>query len=390
MVCLALLSGLTPLSLPAADAAISKDSIRKRLSIRNNLACTVRTGFPILLFDFRIHSPFVVTLPGKPIRDSEHLFVRVWTVPLKDLDGQPFPSRPRTHFLSNQLSIRDLQQTGNQFFEVSGSVATGAGEYRHFLAVDNGKGLGCVKEWKVKAKPPRDLLPELALKPGEATDPRLTSFMRQRNVAKREGGIRAAVMLNVDNRSWRRVMTDANNMIALAAALRRVAEDERVAETALTVFSLEDQKVLFDQGYEATVDFRRLGVAFRQLKPGQVELTNLSLGSEARFLAEMLREREDRLAQADLVLFVGARSPVSDKVSPAVLESLRPSTRTIVSYLVTNPFRWRSPLNRDVIGHAVKALGGSERDIRLPADLPRTVNQLVRESLRGADSPAAQ
>lgn len=381
---------IVPSAWAASDTFITKDAIRKRLAIRKSLSCTVRTGFPVLLFDFRIHSPFVVSLPTKAIQDSEHLYVRVWTLPLNDLDGKPFPSRPNTHFLANRFSVLDLMQRGNQFLEVSGSVATGAGEYRHVLAVDNGQGQGCVKEWKVKAKPPRDLLPELALSPGEATDPRLTSFMRQRNLPKREGGIRAAVMLNVDNRSWRRVLTDANNMIALAAALRRVAEDERVSETALTVFSLEDQKIFFDQDYSPTVDFRRLGSAFRQVKPGQVEFSSLSAGSEARFLAGMLREREVRLAQADLILFVGARSPVSDKVPPAALESLRPGGRAKVTYLVTNPFRWRSPLSRDVIGHAVKALGGNERDIRLPEDLPRTVNQLVKDSFRPGEHPAAQ
>ncbi len=314
----------------------------------------------------------------------------MWTVPLKDPDGQPFAEPKQTNFLANRFPLEELAQTSNQFLQVSGSIATGAGEYRHFLSVDNGKGLGCVKEWKVKAKPDKSLLPELALKPGQATDPRLTSFVRQRAIAKRESGIRVTVMLNVDNRSWRRVLTDSGNMIALAAALRKVAEDERVREVALTAFSLEDQAVYFDQDYREIVDFRRLGATFRQMKPGQVELSQLSAGSEARFLAELLREREERLSEADLILFVGARSPVSDKVPPTALETLRPNNGTKVAYLVTNPFRWRSPLNRDVIGHAVKALGGAEKDIRLPGDLTKAINEMVRDSMRSVETPATQ
>ncbi|MCW5964987.1 MAG: hypothetical protein KIT83_13185 [Bryobacterales bacterium] len=388
-VLLCLLSLLVP-ALQAQEPVVSLDGIRKQLNLRQSLSCSVRTGFPVLLFDFKMHSPFVVTLPMKPLKESEQIFVRVWTVPVKDLDGRPFPTQKSVHFLANRSSIADLKPSGNHFLQVNGSVATGAGEFRHYLSVDDGKGLGCVKEWKVKAKPERALLPELALKPGEATDPRLTAFIRQRAVPKQESGIRVAVMLNVDNRSWRRVITDSNNMIALAAALRKVAEDERVREVALAVFSLEDQNVFFDQEYNEVVDFRRLGIAFRQMKPGQVEVSKLSLGSEARFLAGILREREGRLLEADLILFVGARSPVSDKVPPAALESLRPGNRTKVAYLVTNPFRWRSPVNRDVIGHAVKALGGAERDIRLPGDLTKAVNQMVRDSMRNVEAPAAQ
>lgn len=304
---LCVLALLTPV-LPAQEPTITPDGIRKQLNLRQTLSCSVRTAFPVLLFDFKMHSPFVVTLPMKPLKESEQVLVRVWTVPVKDLDGKPFPNQKNAHFLANRFRMADLTSSGNQFLQVNGSIATGAGEYRHYLSVDNGKGLGCVKEWKVKAKPSRELLPELVLKPGEATDPRLTAFLRQRTVPKQESGIRVAVMLNVDNRSWRRVITDSNNMIALAAALRRVAEDERVREVALTAFSLEDQTVFFDQQYTEIVDFRRLGNAFRQMKPGQVEVSKLSLGSEARFLAGILREREDRLSQADLILFVGARS----------------------------------------------------------------------------------
>ncbi len=374
----------------AQDLPVSRDSIRQQLNLRKSLSCNVRTGFPVLLFDFKMHSPFVVTLPVKALKESQHLNVRVWTVPTKDLDGKPFANRRNTNFLASRIPLADLRQSGNQFLQVNGSVATGAGEYWHFLSVDNGQGLGCVKEWRVKAKPEKALLPELVLKPGEAMDPRLTAFARQRPVAKRESGIRVAVLLNVDNRSWRRVLTDSNNMIALAAALRKVAEDERVREVALTAFSLEDQEVYFDQPYQEIVDFRRLGVAFRQMKPGQVDLSQLSAGSEAQFLADVLRERESRLTQADLILFVGARSPVSDKVPPAALETLRPGNPGKVAYLVTNPFRWRSPLNRDVIGHAVKALGGAEKEIRLPADLTKAVQQVVRESMRNVAMPAAQ
>lgn len=364
-----------------AQTPISQDQIKQQLGLTESLSCNLRSSFPVLLFDFRMHSPYRILLPMKAVRDSDHLRIRIWTVPLKDANGNPFEPQRGPHFMANRFRMEDFAQSSNQFMQIDGSIATGAGEYRHFLSVDNGKGLGCVKEWRAKAKPSRALLPELELEPGEATDPRLTSFMRQRQVAKRENGIRVAVLLNADNRSWRRVLTDSGNMIAIAAAVRKVAEDERVLETSLTVFSLHDQTELFDQDFDATVDFRRLGYAFRQLKPGQVDLSKLSAGSEAQFLADVIRKREQRLSEADLILFVGARSPVTDKVPPAALEALRPGARARVVYLVTNPFRWRTPLNRDVIGHAVKALGGAEKEIRLPADLTKALNQAVRESL---------
>jgi hypothetical protein len=383
--CLAVCAGLVcVLLLPSALIAqdrLSKDSIRKQLGLQKSISCSTRTSFPVLLFDFRIHSPYRVIVPLKQVKDSKQLTVRTWTVALKDANGRKFEEQRLAHFSTYRFRMSDFSQSGNRLVQLDGSIATGAGEYRHFLAIDDGEGLGCVKEWKVKAKTSRQLLPELALAPGEATDPRLTAFTRQKPVPKNEHGIRVAVVLNADNRSWSRVLTDSGNMIALAAAVRRVAEDERVREVALTVLSLHDQNVLFEHSYREVVDFRRLGGAFRQLKPGRVDLKNLTEGSEAEFLANVLREREDMLAEADLVLFLGARSPVTDKVPPSTLEVLQPKQRKKVAYLVTNPFRWKGPLSRDVIGHAVRALGGMEKDIRLPGDLPKAINQVVSESL---------
>src|SRR3546814_4553585 len=51
-------------------------------------------------------------------------------------------------------------------------------------------------------------------------------------------------------------------------------------------------------------------------------------------------------------------------------------------YLVTNPFRWRSPVDRDVIGHFVKTLNGKEREIRVPEELAKAVDQLLSEAVK--------
>jgi hypothetical protein len=171
-------------------------------------------------------------------------------------------------------------------------------------------------------------------------------------------------------------------MVALAASLRKVAEDPRVKELALTVFSLEDQNVLYDQDYRPTVNFRGVSRSFRELKPGVVEFSDLAARSEAHFLGKVLREREDRIGDADLLLFLGARSPVTDKLKAADLESIPPRRDRTTAYLVTNPFRWRSPLARDVIGHFVKDLNGKEREIRIPAELAKSVDNILDEALR--------
>lgn len=389
---LALCFGFTPGSALHAEETITLDKIRQQLSLTKSFGCTIRTMFPAPSFDFRMHSPYLVLMPSRAILDSKELYVRVWTVPLKDAQGKPFQPPKQTHFTVRRYRTETILASDRHFLRLTGSIATGAGEYRHFLAIDDGKGGGCWREWRVKAKPPRNMVNEISLEPGEVRDPRLVAFSRQRRVEKQANGLRVAVMLNADNRSWRRVLADGDNMVALAAALRRIAEDERVREVALTVFTLEDQEVLYEESFQEEVNFRQLASAFRQLKPGQIEVTKLSLGSEARFLAQVLQEREQRMMDADLVVFAGARSPVNDKVSPAVLESLGPLRGRTVTYLVTNPFpiRSREPLSRDVVGHAVKALGGGEKSIRVPADLARAVNQVIDEAVRTAGAAASR
>lgn len=375
------LGGLLPME--AADSSrITKNEVKEKIGITQNLSCQVRKGYPVTLFDFQIHSPYRVSIPTTALKQSQQLNLRLWAQPYKDENGRLFHPPKDVVLLQSAAALQGMTVGRNNFLDVAGSVATGAGEYRYVLSIDNGQGLGCVTQWDVKARAEGALLRSLALKPGEVVDPRGRAFDRQRSVPKHPDAIRVAVFMNADSRSWRRVLNDSSNMVALAASLRKVAEDPRVAEIAVTVFSLEDQKVLFDQDFQPVVSFRRVGAAFRQLRPGEVEFTDLLAKSEARFLTGILREREPRIARADLLLFLGARSPVTDKLSPAERESIPPRRDTATAYLVTNPFQWRSPIARDVIGHIVKNLNGREREIRVPEDLAKAVDGVLNEAKR--------
>lgn len=383
----------------AAEAKrITKDEVRQKLGITRSLACQVRKGYPVTLFDFQIHSPYQVTIPSTDLKGSQQLMLRLWTQPYRDESGRPFNPPKDVVLLQSVSSLEGMAVGRNHYLDVAGSVATGVGEYRHVLSIDNTKGLGCVVQWDVKAKAEGALLRFLRLKPGEVVDPRSRAFDRQRVVSKQPDAIRVAVFMNADSRSWRRVLNDSGNMVALAASLRKVAEDPRVSEIAVTVFSLEDQKVLYDQEFLPVVRFGQVGAAFRQLKPGEVEFTDLIAKSEARFLVQTLRDREARIAKADLLLFLGARSPVTDKLSPAERESIAPRRDAATAYLVTNPFQWRSPIARDVIGHIVKNLNGKEREIRVPEELAKAVDEILEEAKRqrgvarpreGISSPAS-
>jgi hypothetical protein len=381
---LLLFAGLS-LANAAEPSRITKNEVKEKLGITRNLSCQVRKGYPVTLFDFQIHSPYRVSIPTTALKQSQQLNLRLWAQPYKDEGGSMFQPPRDIVLLQSASDLQGMAVGRNNFLDVAGSVATGAGEYRYVLSIDDGQGLGCVTQWDVKAKVDGALLRYLTLKPGEVVDPRGRAFDRQRPVAKQPDAIRVAVFLNADSRSWRRVLNDSSNMVALASSLRKVAEDPRVAEVAVTVFSLEDQKVLFDEDFQSLVSFRRVGAAFRQLKPGLVEFTDLVAKSEARFLAGVLRDREDRIARADLLLFLGARSPVTDKLSPADRESIPPRRDAATAYLVTNPFQWRSPIARDVIGHIVKNLNGREREIRLPEDLAKAVDGVLNEARRQRD-----
>jgi hypothetical protein len=89
---------------------------------------------------------------------------------------------------------------------------------------------------------------------------------------------------------------------------------------------------------------------------------------------------------------------VTDKLNPAERESIAPRRDAATAYLVTNPFQWRSPIARDVIGHIVKNLNGKEREIRVPEELAKAVDEILEEAKRqrgaarpreGTSSPAS-
>jgi|GEM_PF-2630778 len=369
-------------SMLLAQESISREQIRKQLGMQHSLRCTIRSGFPLQYFDFRMYTPYRIHILSRAVQGSKALQVNIWSVPLKDETGKTFTPPKEPHLMTTRFSAEDFQIASNLFIQIDGSIITGAGAYRHFMAIDDGRGGGCIREWTVKVKPPKDQLDELVIAPAVIENPRQVIFQRQRPIKKREDGLRVVVLLNADSRSWTRAISDTQNSVALTSVLRRIAEDERVNEVSVTTFSLEDQKVLDDQDFGPEVDFIRLSRAFRELTPGLADISQLSIGSEAIFLSEMLREREERFARADLLIFAGARSPVTDKAPPTALESLHPLRRGNVQYLVTNPYRWRGPSDRDVIGHAVKTLGGNERDIRLPEDVSKAVDSALQAALK--------
>jgi hypothetical protein len=61
-----------------------------------------------------------------------------------------------------------------------------------------------------------------------------------------------------------------------------------------------------------------------------------------------------------------------------------------VSYLITNPFPRRQVQvsTRDMVGHAVRALGGTEKEIYFPGDLTKAVDLMLRNAMESRTPPS--
>ena len=336
------------------------------------ISCRVRNFPPFLGFEFRFLTGYVAEIPLREIRGPANRFLlRVAVNPL-------WPEAAEEVYFSRRFEVGEIAEDRGGAIQFSGSFAAGEGVYEVMWQLQDGFGRFCTARWTIEArrsKKDRDV--ELTLARGELAPSLVYLFREETPVPPDPAGkkLRVKLLVSMDVRGRRRVTIPIWRYAPVLSILRVMARHPALAQFSVVAFSLDDQQVLFEQqDYQDVIDFPALGETLEQLTPGTVTYGQLGKKKEQEFFADLLEKELGEDEESDAFIFVGWDLRIGKKVAK---ETIRGLERSPAPVFYLNPAMWRNW--RGLLGHAVKALGGTRYKVRRPRDLPEAIERMVAE-----------
>jgi hypothetical protein len=338
--------------------------------------CDLETLDPRLFFDFRLHHFFRIDIPMKEARKLAGPLTL--TMDVENVGG---PAADPFHSETVLPLLGISEKKGGGTVEISGSFATGEGRYRSIVHLQDAAGKSCSFAWNPEAEldgKDRKKV-RMRIRPGDIQNSEIDLFTNSRAYTNRTVAdtrkLRLKLFVNVDRPTPKKVTSSPRNMVVLVSALREILRRPDVGEVALTLFSLEDQKVLHEQDFQRFIDFNQLGKDAEELEPGLVSLRELRR-TEGEFFGEMLVEREGLIDEADATVFIGMRSIYRDDAPKQVINRFR--NRGNDMFLIqSNPYFTNFRPFRDLVSEFVDDVDGKEYEVRLPRDLAESVTKIL-------------
>jgi hypothetical protein len=393
MLCLLALAACVP----TASAQRLDKFVKNRVQFNSGFHCSLRPLGVELGYDLRLHHRVTVSLDEDALKGTMILRVRSYARALQDDQRRRF-ERPMPVMESVQVMASD--QVSNPFgiIRLWWTFPTGPGLYEFVMAIDNGNGRGCVKRWTSRARAPKqEPRGGLQLSTGEIGERSMQIDGPQRKVEKRPDGIRACVLLNVENRYRDDLMIDWQSAEVAVGSIRLLAEDSLVREVAVTAFSLMQQELFYEQDFQESVDFLALTDAYERIEMGRIDFKNLGFEKEFAYFRQVISQRRSCLENSDLVLIVSPWWRESLPHRDAVLEMLSPHAGQTLAYMRPGWFRPRSRHENtmkswrldDALRGSVLKAGGRIMYRGTPYELVDDLHALAEQALKARDEASA-
>jgi hypothetical protein len=163
---------------------------------------------------------------------------------------------------------------------------------------------------------------------------------------------------------------------ALVSILRQLDREPQFGRYSVVAFNIQEQRVIYRQDSEDSIDFPALGEALRTVKLGIVDATKLQRKhGDTEFLTELIRKEMSGDDHPDALIFAGPKVMLDASLPEEALKPL-----TDVDYPI---FYMNYTLNpqetpwRDSIGRAVRLFRGTEFTITRPRDLWFSISDMV-------------
>jgi hypothetical protein len=344
--------------------------------VRKEISCTVTPVKPLLGFDLRYHAGYSVTVPLKDLAGSENVLNILFRVTPLDRAGEP------SYFIQH-FRVPMIEDDAAGDAQLEGSVDLGEGKYHvDWMMRDRTEGV-CSFYWDMEAAlGAKDREIQLETPAGNVEATHEEQFTQEPAVSRLASSpLKIKILVNFAPQNFNASTLRPQDTMALVSILRRLARQPEFGRFSVVAFNIQEQKVLYRQDSEDSIDFPALGEALRSIKLGIVDTRRLQQKhGDTDFLSELIQNEMKGQEHPDALVFAGPKVMLDASVPE---ESLKPLTGIdypvfYVNYALNpNAIPWR-----DSIGRAVRVFRGTEYTISKPRDLWFSMSELVSRIVR--------
>ena len=341
------------------------------------LECRVTPIKPRLNYSFRFQTGYILDLPLRQYAGKGHRIAALLRVTPEHAEREP-------KYLVTNTGLPEVPDT-KLLLVLGGGFVVGEGKYRVEMTVADSSGRRCLATWKITAKPDKkedDVPPGLA--PGVVDEVGLRRWSRgSKAVAEPRGDRHITVLMNVSPLLPWRTRLGGYDRSLLLSSLAALLERLPVSKVRLVLFSLDQQRQLFQDDDFGPSDFGRVANAIGTVELGTVDYSVLkNKAGHIDLLTDLIdKARKDR--ESDAVVFLGPKPWRFDK-APRHAIPQRGSLDPPFFYVQFRPMM-QAAAHTDTIMSAVKHMGGKTFDVYRPGDFAaaiREVNKALVEDNR--------
>ncbi len=340
------------------------------------LKCDTQKVDPFLDFEFRFVAGNWFYVPVKQFW-GERISLNL-TALVEPIDGTVGkPARLRDRFANDQTVPEGTK--GSVYFAASFSL--GVGRYRMTWQLMDDRGRKCRGQREFKVSLPRgDARVRTALRPGQIVETTIYAFRDEPYVERPHlrGEHRLKVFISVDILGRRgRTRPRLLHLLPHFSTLRHLSRSKDFNQFSVVVFSFEDQKTLWRQDYDQSVEFPALRSVLDDISPETVDVNQLGRGSELLFFRRLVREELYGKEAPDAVVFIGQEMMFGKQGFESSLAGLR-NLGAVFAFMDCSRVVFRG-----AIGSFVRSMQGKEYRLNSPMDLAKAIAAFERQVRAG-------
>ena len=370
--------GQAPLSASGGKVRLvgTDQAVLDSQEVRKELSCTVTPVKPILDFDLRYHAGYTVSVPLKELAGAENVLNILFRVTPLDRGGEP------SYFIQH-FKVPMIEDDAGGDAQLEGSINLGEGNYHVDWMMRDRTESVCSFYWDMEAVlAQKDREIHLETPAGNVEAAHQEQFTEEPPVSRlMSSPLKIKVLVNFAPQNYNASAFRPRDTMALVSILRRLARQPEFGKFSVVAFNIQEQRVLYRQDSEDSIDFPALGEALRTIKLGTVDTRRLQQKhGDTDFLTELIQNEMKGPDHPDALVFAGPKVMLDASVPE---DSLKPLTGIdypvfYVNYALNpNAIPWR-----DSIGRAIRVFRGTEYTISKPRDLWFSMSEMVSRIVR--------
>jgi hypothetical protein len=337
---------------------------------RKDLECSVIPLRAVLGFDMKFHTGYDVSIPLRELEGTGNTLSILFRVVAKGKDAPVY--------FAQQFHVPRVTDPAGQV-TLEGNFDLGEGSYHVDWLMRDFAGRFCSTSWSVDAALTwKDRQISLALPPQAVRNTQSEEFEPEPPVRRADQNppLNVKLLINFAPQRAESAALDALDTVALVSILRNISRNPEIGKFSLTVFNIQEQRVLFKEASVDEIDFPALGEALKNLNLGTVRASQLGQKKgDVTFLSSLVKDETSSGPNPDALVFVSPKTLIDASIPQDELRQLGDLSYPLF-YMNYDVDPQATPW-RDAIGRMVKFFKGREYTITGPRDLWSAVSEMV-------------